>query len=83
MGGHKTLVSRWFIGSREFAHPWMRWLATPLWRVGVVVVGVSIAVSDHSTWVSLLGVVLVFISLAAYAVDVLVRRRRRDAGLAP
>jgi hypothetical protein len=55
------------MGTREFDHPWMRWLATPLWRIGVLLIAVPVAASGHSTWVSLLGVVLVFISLVAYA----------------
>jgi hypothetical protein len=70
-------MRRWLFGSDAFAYPWLRWLSVPLFRIGVLLTFVPLAVTGHETWVSSLGIVCLAISIAAEVYDRIERRRRR------
>lgn len=73
-------MRRWIFGSEDFVHPWVRWVSVPLVRIGLVLVGLPIVVTGHTTWVSTVGVVCLVISFVAGGYDYL-ERRRRGAGI--
>jgi hypothetical protein len=76
-------VRTWFFGKREYAYAWLRWVAVPLLRIGILLVAVPIMIRGHSTWVSWFGAVLLAISLVADGLDFLVVRARRRQHAAP
>lgn len=69
----------WLFGKDTFAYPWLRWLCTPLLRIGLLLVGVPIAIEGHTTWVSTVGVVALATSIVASLIDYAVKRWRRTA----
>jgi hypothetical protein len=74
-----STMSRWLFGRSEYAHPLLRWLSGPLFRVALLMIFLPIA-TGHAGWISWLGLVLM---LVAVLVDLLnrhlMRMRRREA----
>jgi hypothetical protein len=69
----------WLFGKTNWSQPWMRWLGMPLFRVGLLLLVVSIVVSGHSTTVTWIGVALMGISLVVEIVNFLLARARVTA----
>lgn len=69
----------WLFGKRTYSYPWLRWVCVPSFRLGILLLGISIAIRGHTTWVSSVGVGLMGLSLSVDAFDLLsVRFRRRQ-----
>lgn len=69
-------IRRWIFGGDDFVHPWVKWLSVPLWRIGILLVALPLAITGHATWVGTLGAACLVISLLAVGYDYLERRRR-------
>jgi hypothetical protein len=63
-------------GEQPFADSLLRWLSVPLFRVGLLLVGVPIVVRGHATWVSTVGVGLLAVSFIAVTRNLVVMRWR-------
>jgi hypothetical protein len=70
-------VQAWFFGRREYAHPALRWAATPLWRLAWIPFAINAAQDFRSTLLFILFVTLWGLSLAAESINALLLRRRR------
>jgi hypothetical protein len=76
-------LGRWFFGTRSYAHPALKWLAGPAWRVATLML-VVIVFSDPRPVAGMLGwriagVVLIGISVGADVANwAIFRSRRRD-----
>jgi hypothetical protein len=65
-------------GSREYAHPLLRWLGVPLFRLGMLVLGLSIVIAGHSMTVTFIAVgALVFSVVVVELANIAVLRWRR------
>ena len=73
-------MRRWLLGKTNWAHPWMRWLGMPLFRAGLLVLGVSLIISGHATAVSWFGVAMMAVSLGADLVNAMLVRTRAQRG---
>jgi hypothetical protein len=72
---------RWLFRGQDYAHPALRWLAGPVWRVGDLILFVIVfGVVTHVAlgWRIAVGVVIA-VSLIADIVNALILRKRRRA----
>ena len=73
-------LRRWFLGTGEYAHPVLRWMAWPLFRVVMLVFVVLLFLNKTGhgwTDLKILGAVLLGLSIAAEVANELVLRFRR------
>jgi len=70
----------WLLGRKTWAYPWMRWLGMPLFRVGLLVLGLSLIISGHTTAVTWLGVAMMAVSLGADLINAMLVRTRAQRG---
>lgn len=74
----------WFFGRGEYAHPMLRWLAMPLFRLAWAPFVANVALDYRSTALFILFATLAGVSLAADGLNaLLLRRRRRVADTRP
>jgi hypothetical protein len=73
-------VRAWLFGRQEYEHSALRWLAIPLWRIGLLMLVTPLALNGHGGgWFSWLGAALCVVGLSADAINLVLLRRRRRA----
>lgn len=71
-------IRAWLLGKGDYAHPVLRWMAMPLFRVGLVLWIIDIATSAPEWSVIWIGAaVLILVSVLADLVNALIMRARR------
>jgi hypothetical protein len=76
----RAWLRTWLLGKGEYAHPVLRWAATPLFRAAILLVLVNVAAGTKAwslLWI--VNAVLLVISISADLVNVYVMRARRRA----
>lgn len=77
--GYRVSMRAWMFGRSDWVYPWMRWLSVPAFRIGVLLCGLSIAVSGYSSAVTWVGVGLMAASLLVELVNFLLLRGSRHS----
>ena len=70
-------MRNYLLGRTTWAYPWMRWFGVPMTRIGLVLVGGSIAVSGHSGVVTAIGAGLLVSSILVDSANYAILRTRR------
>ena len=72
-------MNRWLFGRSEYAHPLLRWLSGPLFRVALLMIFLPIAIG-RAGWISWLGLALMLVSVLVELLNrQLMRMRRRGS----
>lgn len=70
-------VRNWMFGRQTYAYGWMRWVAVPFWRVGLLLIVIPVAVIGRGAPVRWTGVALVLVALVVDVVNVVIMRLHR------
>lgn len=74
--GSVRLMQTWMFGRRPYAHPALRWLVVPVFRIAFVLLVVPIAITGHSGWLGWVGIWLLVVSFIAALVNAALMRSR-------
>jgi hypothetical protein len=72
------MARRWLLGTRDYAHPALRWAALPTLRLGILLLIVFVRVGGEAHKVlRVVGVALLVVSIVAELTNEIVLRSRR------